>query len=519
MSIRVLIVDDEKLERVLILKAFDWEKEGFEIIGEAGNGEEALEFFKLKSPDLIITDINMPYMDGVQLAEQIKKMNAMCRVVMVTGYREFEYARQALRIGVEDFLLKPINIDEIKAVVQKIKGELEEQMGYHNEYRILKADMQENKHIVMESFLQRLVENRIGEEEGLRKLNLYSLEQIADNCICMNIKVTKNKKYDTGVLLKRIQEDIKPDICFIHYMDNIILYFTNMSLDIICILGEQIKQIINQEYGSKVEIGISNRQVRFQGISSAYHETEEAIAASVILGRNRCITYKEYEEAKPSGQEKTDIRWKDFIFNVESGVWNKAEEDIIRYCDYIKRQGILDKSYIRLMGMDMISKASTILSKHGKSLEEVIDEDLYESIKQIESIMELEEYLKKVMHRIMEYADSIRAKKGNSLIDSALKYINENLHDSELSLRIAAKELYVNESYLSRVFKQETGESLIEYITRNRIEESIRLLNTTDMKAYEIAEFVGIKDPHYFSICFKKQVGVTIKEYKNRDIV
>lgn len=115
----------------------------------------------------------------------------------------------------------------------------------------------------------------------------------------------------------------------------------------------------------------------------------------------------------------------------------------------------------------------------------------------------------------MQYTEGLHVKKGTALITNVQKYIHNNLSNPELSLRLIAKELYVNESYLSRVFKQEKQESLIEYITRNRIEKSLQLMDVTDMKAYEIAEAVGIKDAHYFSICFKKYLGVTIKEYKS----
>ncbi|MDD3206508.1 MAG: response regulator [Lachnospiraceae bacterium] len=522
MSIRVLIVDDEKLERVLILKALNWEQEGFEIIGEAGNGEEALEFYKMKSPDLVITDINMPYKDGVELAEEIKRIDSDCRIIMVTGYREFEYARRALRVGVEDFLLKPINIDEIQTIVRKMRTRIEEQNGKQREYKSLKEKEQQTQYILLESFLQRLVENRIEEEEAIRKLKIYNLERLMSECVCMNVKIEKSaarkedKIYDINVIYSQLSEKIHPYISFIHYMDNLIFYFVEQSIEEVCAQGKELIQWINSRYQVQVEVGISQKEQGYKGISKAYRETEKSVNASLVLGKNQCITYEMYQKAKSSGQDKCEIRWKDFIFNVESGVWNKVEEDIIRYCDYLKEQQIPEKSYIQLMGMDIIAKASTILAKHGKSIEEVVDDNLYESIAQIENITELKEYLKKVLHEIMKYADSIRTKKGNSLIDSAVQYIDRNLKDSELTLKKVAGELYVNESYLSRSFKQETGESMIEYITRNRIEESIRLLNTTDMKAYEISEYVGIKDPHYFSICFKKQVGVTIKEYKNR---
>jgi YesN/AraC family two-component response regulator len=253
MKIKVLLVDDEKLERVLIRKGYDWEANGFEIIGEASSGDEALQLFSINEPHIVLTDINMPFMDGLMLTEKIKERSRNCRVVIVTGYREFEYARKALKLGVKDFILKPMNIQDIANIVEKIKNELKD------------------------------------EEE-------------------VNLK-----------------NSIKP---------------------------------------------------------------------------------------------------------------------------------------------------------------------------------------------IYEKNDTIRNRKSNKLIDQTLEYIEIHLYEQSLTLKDIAKKVYSNESYLSRAFKKEMGECLIEYITRKRIEQSIVLLNTTNLKAYEIADQIGIGDPHYFSICFKKQVGVTFKEYK-----
>ncbi len=129
----------------------------------------------------------------------------------------------------------------------------------------------------------------------------------------------------------------------------------------------------------------------------------------------------------------------------------------------------------------------------------------------------MKQYLKESIGVILNYHNTIRSKK-SKLIDQVVTYLEEHLYEQNLTLKRIAKDVYVNESYLSRIFKKEMGESLIEYITRKRIEESKRLLDTTDLKVYEIAERVGISDPHYFSICFKKQVGVMVKEYKKQRV-
>ena len=523
MKTKVLIVDDEKLERVLIRKGFDWEANGYEIIGEASGGEEALEFFELKEPDIVITDINMPHMDGLMLTEKIRERSLKCRVVIVTGYREFEYARRALKLGVKDFILKPVNIHDIANIVNHIKEELKEEEGYNQEYKKLRETAIQNQDIVIESFLQRLVENRIEEEEAIHKLRLYGFDGLLNECICINIKPYMNQDgTEDGTLStsKKILALIKErqythGISFIHYLCNIIVYLYQDDTYEANTFAKEMKKHINRDLNLEVDIGISEIEHDFSGISKAYRQTEKAISASVIVGRNSCITYEEYAKIKKANTRNTDINWQDFVFHVENCFESKVENYINEYTNLIKKAGVTDTGYLKLMAMNMLSKAASVLTKHGKSLGQLVGEEwLYEEVTKIATVEEMNGCLKKIINRILEFSDSIRTRKSNKLIDQALEYIDSHLYEQSLTLKTIAGKVYANESYLSRVFKQEVGESLIEYITRRRIEQSIVLLNTTDLKAYEIAEQVGIGDPHYFSICFKKHIGVTIKEYK-----
>ncbi len=523
MITKVLLVDDEKLERVLIRKGYDWEANGFEIIGEASSGEEALEFFNRKEPDIVITDINMPYMDGLVLTEKIRERSSRCRVIIVTGYREFEYARRALQLGVKDFILKPVNINDVATLVENIKEELNQEEGYSKEYSKLKETAKENQDIVMESFLQRLVENHIDEEEAIHKLQMFSFDSLLEQCICINIKpYLKQSNTEIGTLSvsKQIRTRIEKSkykhvVSFVHYLCNIIIYLNGNEIEQVRNIAKEIKDQINQEWKIDADIGISQVNHGFSGISRAYRQAEKAISASIIIGRNSCITYEEYAKIKMDNQGKTEIDWQDFTFNVEGCLDKNVENNINEYTEAMKKAGITNTDYLKLMAMNMLSKASIVLTKYGKTLGQLIGEErLYEEVSRIETVEEMNACLKRIIKQILQFSDSMRTKKSNKLVDQALEYIGEHLCDSSLTLKTIAKKVYANESYLSRVFKQELGESLIEYITRKRIEHSINLLNTTDLKVYEIAEKVGFADSHYFSICFKKQVGVTIKEYK-----
>lgn len=526
MKTKVLLVDDEKLERVLIRKGYDWEGNGFEIIGEAGNGDEALEFFDVNEPDIVLTDISMPYMDGLVLAEKLNERSKNCRVIIITGYREFDYARKAIKLGVKDFLLKPVNIQDIASTMAHVREELKKEQGHKEEYNKLIETVTKNHDIVRESFLQRLVEDRIEEKEALPKLKTYQMESILDYEICMIIRLYPEQEglsCDTFTSSENVLNLIRENqfgevISFIHYLGNIVVFFRDYPLDQVCAIAKQIKAQINTQLNLSADIGISEEGHGYSGISKAFRQANKALSASVIFGRNTCITYNEYAQIKESNQETSQINWSDFIFCVKNCLVNKVYDYIDEITQNIRRSGITDKGYIKLVTIEVLLKSGAVVTQYGKSVEQLMgNQFLYEKITKIETLDDMNCFLRQSIQKILEFCDSLKTKKSNKLVEQAKKYIEEHLYESALTLKEIAKCVYTNECYLSRVFKQENGESLIEYIIRRRIEQSIHLLNTTDLKAYEIAEKVGIGDPHYFSICFKKQLGVTVTEYKNRN--
>lgn len=517
MGISVLLVDDEKLERVLIRQGFDWKKHGFEIIGEADCGEDALEFVRYRKPDVVITDISMPRMDGLELAEEIQKIHGACRIVIVTGYREFEYARRAVRIGVEDFLLKPVNIQDMKAVAEKIREQKEQEKSQSDEVEELKRSIQDDQGIVLESFLQRLVSGRVTEEEACKKLTMYNYEKLLNGCICVNLHISGENNEKANVVINEYQsENI---LSFTHYMQNRILFFMveENGRETIKRVHEVTIEILGKllEQEMTVVAGISIWHQGTKGIAEAYEESEKAVSASVYLGRDRVITYAEYEKNMKQQSVWEEIDWEKFLLCMENSMNEKVQLYVADYMEKVWHFKVKNVEMLRLMTMNFLTKAGAGLNKYGMSLIQLTDEEeLYNEIGRINSVEEMRNVLQKQLDIIMQYYGSKKQKKGNRVVQEAIVYVHENLYDPKLSLKTISTGIFSNESYLSRVFKKETGVSLIEYITQKRIEESIRLLDTTDYKAYEIAEKVGFRDPHYFSICFKRYTGKTIKEYK-----
>ncbi len=525
--IKVLLVDDEKLERVLIRKGFDWESQGFEIIGEVGSAKDALEFIEHRKPDLILTDINMPQMDGLELTEQVVKKIPECHIVIVTGYREFDYAKKALQLGVEDFLLKPVNMRDIENVTNSIKSKIKEKQSREEEIEEWKNSLLIDKDIVMESFFQRLVENRVDEEEARKKLEIYNCIELLKDCICVNIHInttnTENEEEQIQTVLNHIKKEGKAycnTLCFVHYMKDIVVYFMGKTEEESIYISNRFVEEIRKESDLEVVLGISKRKTGFAGVAKAYKEAKQALNTALFLGSNPVLTYEGYCKILEKDNNKDNamhkgFEWDEFTFAITNGLVEKVEQYILSYVEEIKESGVVDKEYLGLMSMNMMSNVELLLNKQGQTISKILgNQTVYDEVKHFKSVLDVGQYLKKHIIAIMQDLEQRKTKQMNKTVAEALAYAEKEMFNPELSLKTVAANIYSNESYLSRIFKKEMGLSLIEYITKKRIEESIRLLNNTDLKVYEIAESIGFRDSHYFSICFKKHTGVTVKEFK-----
>ena len=521
MAIKVLLVDDEKLERVLLRKGFAWEENGFVVIGEVGSAREALEFIRRQRPDVVFTDVNMPEMDGLELSECILSQFPGCRIVIVTGYREFDYARKAVKLGVEDFLLKPINVQEIAETARRLRTCIMQENEQAQEVEQLRESVLHSRDIMLESFYQRLVEGRLTKEEALDKLHLYGYETLLTSTVCVALRLRERE--DSQEVLARQQqvlalvEQTIPvcTISFIHYLHSIVLFFGAVSLEETLALAAQLHTGVSKLLQESCAMGISSQTTGFSGITQAYREAQDAMGACVILGHEQCISYAQYLERMNQNTDARDIPWEKLLFAVQSGMQEQVEQILSEYVAMVGASRVADAEDLRLMAMHLLSKVAATLHRYGTDLPEVLGEDsLYLELRQITTLSEMEHALLHCVGFVMRYHERKRTEKNNKVAQEALQYLLDNLFDPQLSLKTVAAAVYTNESYLSRTFKKETGQSLMEYILKKRIEESVHLLNTTDLKVYEIAEKIGFRDHHYFSICFKKQMGVTVKQFR-----
>ncbi len=523
MSIKVMIVDDEHLGRALIKLGTDWEANGFEILGEANSGKSALDFMRHNVPDVLFTDICMPFMDGLELSERVREEYPQVRIIIMTGHREFEYAQRAVKLGVTEFLLKPVNNEDVLKVILKLKREITEQREKEREISNIRTQLSDSLPIVKEHFLKDLIHGKVEEKQTPELLMKYDLEFVEGEIFCLYTKLCLNEHEEkkgelrTKVISESEKLFTKPHACIgVNDGDIILLMGGSSDEDDISALRGKIHTILSEDTECAVTIGVGGRYTGIRGVALSYKEAKEAVKARIIYGNDRTIHFEELNNLRQENSDLLEGNWSEFAAFIKNGIEDKAGEYIHNYILWISGTGFLDIQIIRLLCTNVVTISITVLNEMGKKLPQVFPKgyDVFNEISKIDTLKDMEELLQYFVREIINYIQAGKEKKTNQLVEEAKKYIAEHLCEPDLSLKGIAKSMYINESYLSRVFKSEAGENVTDYVLKLRICKALEYLDKTSLKAYEISEQIGFSDSHYFGLCFKKYTGKSVNEYR-----
>ena len=528
-GLKVFIVDDEYLIRNLLKMRIDWKELDMEIVGEASDARKALDLIDDLIPDIIFTDICMPFMDGIEFSKNVKEKYPHVKIVVITGHDEFDYAKKSIKLGISDFILKPINSEEIRKVALELKKKIEDERLHIKEYEKVKNQLEQNLPYLREKFLIQLLEGELNADELINKLTYFKLDinpdynyfQVAIVDVSSGIYNLVDREENNILLsiqcVERIRQILRNDKYTHVFLDNnrrVVLLSNNESLDIMDCC-ETIKTLIINRYNCFVCIGVGNKGCGIENISNSYSEACVALNYKVVIGKNQIVNYSDITYS-------TDIPWRGIPnkaekidFYIKAGM-NKKMFELIdelftegHYCPAITIENL------RLKAFDILSACMHVL------LELKIDTSslwqyptqAYEDVSRTDNMIDLKNYIKSLITKVINKVHNVNEKKANSLLIQIQQYIQDNI-STELSLSHVAKKFFVSSSHLCRLFKQETNQTFVEYITRVRMEYAMKILMETDLKVYEIGERIGIKDSHYFSILFKKFTGCSVNEFR-----
>lgn len=534
---KAIIVDDEAVVRIGLRNTIAWQEHGFELVGDYANGREAWEAVELHKPELVISDISMPFMDGLELTGLIAAQYPYIKTIILTGFDEFEYAQQAIRLKVSDFILKPITAREIRQLLDRVKGEMDEERKHREDIGRLRSQLTQSLPLLKERFLERLVAVGLGRAETEERFAAFGLKPLAPLLLAMVIDIDDfgdrellSYEHDAE-FLRFAAFDIAKETLEKH---DVLVFRTREERIAAIVSGEEDESLLYERAFSMAEevrhhidvylkftvtVGIGRASASAELLPESYKSALSALDYRFLHGKNRVLGIMDLEGGRPhAATPQTRLEWDkklasavrtgsvlEAIMLIEDGIAEmKATFTTIEPC-YLQLQKVVLTLLNAFQDLDL-PDPETSLAWQMKLI------DVY----RFKTLDEVEAWLKEVVRTVVSAIEGSRNRLTAEQVRQAVAYIEANYGNDRLSLQDLCRHVLMSTSYFSLVFKQHTGETFVEYLTGVRVGKAKELLRGTSLKLYEIAERVGYKDPNYFSMLFKKHAGLTPKDYRDQ---
>ncbi len=502
---QLLIIDDEPIVRKGIEKLLDWEDYGFHVCGEGMDGIDGLHKILEYQPDLVLVDIKMPGMNGIELIREAKNQGFEGKFIILTGYSDFSFAKTAVSLGVRAYLLKPIDEDELIAYLKDILEELnaKENLDHYYTKNELKA-----RH----ELLRRLLLS-MGETEELKdELRLYGFE-LKQNRFCVAI-LNERERYERVEYNPLLEEKLN---LFIHNLDNV----ENISLEDKCILigkGYSYKDFmkkliesnnrVKERYGTDYFITMGHDVIVWEDLHFSYESAKLLLDYQFLFGNENLVSIQVLEEAR---DEKEKISLEEFEDMVEIGDIEVIKENLKQLKKYYKIR-LKKESDIKIQIINGLYQLYESIKKYIEE-ENINITDIDETIEHVKRSTSLDELIKYIEIYLSDISRVVGLSTSDHVIKRIYAYMERNYHKN-IKLESIAQLFNYNSAYLGKLFKKEIGESFNNSLDSIRIENAKRRLAETDLKVYQVSEQVGYSNIDYFYTKFKKHVGISPKEFK-----
>ncbi len=524
---KVILVDDEVEVIDVMKKKIRWNDLGFDVVGSATNGVKALELVEKLQPDVVLTDIKMPYMDGLELARKLNQDYPNIYIMLCTGFDEFEYAKEAVHLEIKEYMLKPISATELSESLMKLKTTLDREREEKLNVKKLEDYFQEVLPKLQSNFFISLIEGRVREEDYERFLLDYRVDMKGPLFCCMIFHTSENDMPDGMnplLLSMSVEREIKQRLTencncqeFI-YMGNTILIMELHSEDEIAQLTDKCDRFCRWAWriiGAAVTAGIGTVCNNLYDLSISYEGAREAVSYRVLYGTKRAINIAEIvpkESKKAVPLEET--RMQELFRAIHVGNQEKIWKEAIKETEKLHKNAATISQY-NLATMEIVSGFFKFCANNSMDFNEISGnvQNLYERVTQFDE-NSMTNWIINMSTAISEKLRSTRNSTSRRIITDAQNIVKDRYMEPDLSLDDVCADLGVSNSYFSSSFKKETGQSFVSYLTDYRMDRAEELVLNTDEKSYKIAEKVGYQDANYFSYVFKKKFGVSPSKYR-----
>ena len=530
-NLKIAIADDEAMVCVVIQDAIRYDDIGLELTGIANDGLALLDIIDREKPDIVITDINMPGISGIDLIREVRQRNIKCRFIIVSGYSQFEYARNALKYQVDDYLLKPIDKDELNDALKKIRNSiLDEREQINHNSMILEKQQQSNdtlrtllfSHVFSGEPLPLMLDEinqkyGVSLQKGLFQAAAVKLDFIGESddfeleLASVHAKLVR--------IFIQLQEKYSYELLY-HFEDTIIYLAVNYeekhrqsTSKAFNDFFERARNVVNLFKELRITVGIGNAYPTFAEIKVSLEEAQHAVYYRIQTGFDMVIYFS---KLPPQLVQLSDDERKNMLRLLQKDIESMNPESFSRTVSGFYSNFLVDPIELFLISFDIIS----LLCKVHNNLEsEISDKRLHpDSLKRGLLNVTTRENLRsftvdrvsQILVQLKENQKSLNAKP----VRDVIRFIR--MHYSEpLNLDRVSEEIFLNPVYISSIFKKETGENFTDYVNNYRIEVAKEKLRTTSESVSVISASVGIQDPKYFSKLFRKRVGLKPTEYRN----
>lgn len=542
--VKVYLVEDEIIIRQSIKNSIDWEKEGYEFVGDASDGELALPVILKEKPDILITDIRMPFMDGLELSRMVKAELPDIKIVILSGYDDFEYAKQAIKIGVAEYLLKPVSsavlLEHLSEIAEKVRDEREDLALKKVYYQ----EMQENEELIKMKFLGELISGKLSLADAMEKGKRFHMNLSGPFYRIILFKFIQEDRVKAGqsedlarayAAVGNYVDGLKDAFRFQRGVEGWAFLLTSVEEDMEAQTErfiEGLKEVIAPFEALTWFGGIGSEAARLRELRYSFREADKAFAGRFVQEPNQIISVEQlnYEqldnefdanifgEINQFDQIITRFLSSGSLEEVESFVgalFTEISEDHFR--SLMIRQYIIMNIYATVLTFcKKLRKDAGVDGEAAGQMESLRENEeiLKRAVSTAESVDDIKAYIGTLLDHAIELRNTVSGRRYSDIIQTAKKRIEQDYMSEDISLNSVAAEVCMSPSYFSSVFSKEMGKTFIEYLTEVRMEKAKQYLACSSMKTSEISYEVGYKDPHYFSYIFKKTQGCTPKEYR-----
>lgn len=533
--IKAVIIDDDITTIQGLTRNVRWNEFGIEVVATARNGRDGLEKIRIHRPELILTDIFMPVMDGIEMLKAVREDGNMVEVIILSGYEDFKYAQSAVKLKVNDYLSKPATLDEIERVLQETALKIEKRAASEREDKELRELLEYNLPITKKQMFKGLLEPEFCHTPFYRKVSEY-------------LKIDLSGQYFTVLLIEFFmnrERNFKPsDVSLFAYaISNIVdelsqskkgVYVADIQRNLITVIVStpshvkkdhvklQVKEIAH-EFLEKIQKYLKLQvwaSVGFIGehisdIPKSYSAAVDLLAEREEMRNKQLIVAEDVKDLSKTVTRRPMESYQVIIDAVISGQEDLVEERITELTKSLHKGDVPSISVLREFSVDIVGILALALYDHGLQIEDIhAGFNMYKELELLYSIPDFAAWLRELLLPICEVMNRRSSQKHRKTIDFIMRYVQEH-YAEDITLDVLADKVYLTRNYLSQIFKQETGENYNSYMTRIRMGKAKELMLSGNYKIFEISELVGYKNHAYFSQLFKKHTGLNPSEFNH----